>query len=110
MAQAFIKTGKEVIIAGRTEANLKKTAQEIGAKAYYVVDVGDFKTLDALVDKIVKEHPEIDCLINNAGIQKPIDFTGKVDENDWMSEININITGLIKLWYASISSNLFISH
>lgn len=42
--------------------------------------------------------------VNNAGVQKPLDFSGKVDENEWISEININIIGLVKL------CQLFIPH
>lgn len=39
MAEALIALGKSVIIAGRMEANLKKTATEIGARGYVVFDV-----------------------------------------------------------------------
>ena len=68
-AQSLIKRGKTVYIAGRTESSLAKTAKEIGAAGYFVVDVGDIPTLPAFVEKVTKDAPEVDCLINNAGIQ-----------------------------------------
>lgn len=68
-AQSLIKRGKIVYIAGRTESSLVKTAKEIGAAGYFVVDVGDISSLPAFVEKVTKEAPEVDCVINNAGIQ-----------------------------------------
>lgn len=67
---------KSVIIAGRTESKLKSAASEIGATAHYVLDTGDVKSIPAFVSKITKEHPEIDCLINNAGVQRPFQALG----------------------------------
>jgi short-subunit dehydrogenase involved in D-alanine esterification of teichoic acids len=68
-AQSLIKRGKKVYLAGRTESNLVETAKEIGAAGYFVVDVGDISSLPAFVERVTKEAPEVDCLLNNAGIQ-----------------------------------------
>jgi NADP-dependent 3-hydroxy acid dehydrogenase YdfG len=67
MAENLIALGKSVIIAGRTESNLKKTASEIGAKDHYVLDVSDIASMDGFVKNLLSKHPEVDCLINNAG-------------------------------------------
>ena len=40
MAERLLLHGKGVIIVGRTESKLRKTASEIGATAYYVLDTG----------------------------------------------------------------------
>ncbi|KAG8730264.1 hypothetical protein FRC11_007140, partial [Ceratobasidium sp. 423] len=96
-AQSLIKRGKKVYIAGRTESNLAQTAKEIGAAGYFVVDVGNISSLPAFVQKVTKEVPEVDCLINNAGIQKPQNFEKGADLNAISQEININITGLVHL-------------
>ncbi|KAG6000306.1 hypothetical protein E4U21_005614 [Claviceps maximensis] len=42
------RTAKKVILAGRTEAKLADTTRRIGAAAYYVVDVGDTRSLPRL--------------------------------------------------------------
>lgn len=99
LSQQLIKDGKKVIIAGRTESTLKQTAQEIGAD-FYVVDTGDIRSIPKFVEKLVSEHPDVDCLINNAGVQRPIDvnehdpseFLEKADQ-----EIDINIRGPMHL-------------
>lgn len=96
LAQHFISQGKKVILAGRTEAKPQRTCGEIGAAAYYVLDTGAVLEIPAFVRKITSEHPELDCLVNNAGVQRPPsvvdmapeDFLQKADQ-----EIDINIRG-----------------
>ncbi|KAF2125225.1 hypothetical protein P153DRAFT_426193 [Dothidotthia symphoricarpi CBS 119687] len=100
LSQQLIKDGKKVIIAGRTESNLKTAAKELGAAAYYVLDTGDTSSIPKFVEKLIAEHPDVDCLINNAGVQRPLDinkveiseFTQKADQ-----EIDINIRGPMHL-------------
>ncbi|KAI1111841.1 NAD(P)-binding protein [Nemania sp. NC0429] len=100
LAQHFISRGKKVIIAGRTEANLQRTCGEIGAAAYYVLDTGAVSEIPSFVRKVTSEHPDLDCLVNNAGVQRPLrvvdmapeEFLQKADE-----EIDINIRGPMHL-------------
>ncbi|KAG8704007.1 hypothetical protein FRC08_002513 [Ceratobasidium sp. 394] len=96
-AQSLIKRGKKVYIAGRTESSLSKTAKEIGAAGYFVVDVGDLDSLPAFAEKVFKEAPEVDCLVNNAGIQKPLNFEKGADLKTIKQEVDINVTGLVQL-------------
>ena len=100
ISQYFIKKGKKVIIAGRTESKLRETATEIGAAAYYVLGTGKVADIPPFVEKITAEHPELDCLVNNAGVQRPLrileedaeEFLAKADQ-----EIDINIRGPMHL-------------
>lgn len=100
MAESLIGMGKEVIIAGRTESSLKKTASEIGAKAWYVLDVSDIPSVAGFVKKITSEHPELDCVINNAGVQRPFQILGPdygFDLEKADMEIDTNIRGPMHL-------------
>ncbi|KAL7005479.1 hypothetical protein EMMF5_005033 [Cystobasidiomycetes sp. EMM_F5] len=97
MAQFFISQGKKVIIAGRTESKLKDAAKELGSEcAYYVLDTGDIPSIEAFAKRLIQEHPDIDCLVNNAGVQRPLDVNDfDLDKAD--NEININIRGPVHL-------------
>jgi len=99
-AEYLIKKGKKVIIVGRTESNLKSTASEIGATAYYVLDTGRIDSIPSFVQKVTKDHPEIDCLINNAGVQRPLEIS-KLEGTEFLEkadqEIDINIRGPMHL-------------
>lgn len=100
LSQQLIKDGKKVIIAGRTESKLKDSAKEIGATAYYVLDTGNVSSISEFVKKITKEHPDLDCLINNAGVQRPLDVN-KMDASEFLEkadqEVDINIRGPMHL-------------
>ncbi|CAO1622908.1 unnamed protein product [Parajaminaea phylloscopi] len=89
--------GKKVILAGRTESNLKEAAKKLGGDTtYYVLDTGKVDQIESFAKKLIEEHPDVDCLINNAGVQRPLEVTnldlGKLDQ-----EIDINIRGPIYL-------------
>jgi len=97
LAKWFISEGKKVIIVGRTESKLKDAVKELGnSTPYYVLDTGDIENVPSFVKKVVSEHPEVDCLVNNAGVQRPLEFKdfdlAKADQ-----EININIRGPMHL-------------
>lgn len=100
MAVELIKRGKKVLLAGRTEESLKSTASEIGAAGYYLLDVGNTSFLAGFVSKITSEHPELDCIINNAGVQRPLQIFGPDYDFDLQKadqEIDIDIRGPMHL-------------
>ena len=100
MAETLIRMGKTVLIAGRTEKTLKQTATEIGAKDYFVLDVGKIDTMASFVKEIVGKHPELDCVINNAGVQRPFQILGPDYDFDLTKadqEIDTNIRGPLHL-------------
>lgn len=96
MAEYFVSKGKKVLIAGRTEANLIITQKEIKCAGYYVLDTGDISKIPAFIGRVTKEHPELDCLVNNAGVQRPLEVL-KEDAAELLvkadQEIDINIRG-----------------
>lgn len=101
LAENLIKAGKTVLIAGRTESSLKSTADEIGAAGYYVLDTGKTDQIPSFVKSVIKEHPKLNCIINNAGVQRPLEFPGSNFSNGDYGfdlakadqEIDINIRG-----------------
>ncbi|MCJ1224924.1 hypothetical protein MMC12_001571 [Toensbergia leucococca] len=96
MSEWLISQGKKVIIVGRTESKLKTAAKEMGAAEYYVLDTGDMAAIPSFVKHVIKDHPEVDCLINNAGVQRPLDIQ-EFDLDKADQEIRINIQGPMHL-------------
>ncbi len=104
MAESLIRAGKKVILIGRNESSLKSVVSEIDAAAYYVLDTGDTKAIPDVVRRILKSHPDVNCLINNAGVQRPFQFPGISDEQEYGfdlskadQEIDINVRGPMHL-------------
>lgn len=100
MSESLLARGKKVIIVGRTESKLQSAAKEMGATGYYVLDTGDVSSIPGFIRKVTTEHPELDCVINNAGVQRPFQVLGpdygfdlaKADQ-----EVDINIRGPMHL-------------
>lgn len=107
MAESLIRAGKKVILVGRSESSLKSTVSELNATAYYVLDTGHTKAIPETVNQILTAHPEVNCLINNAGVQRPFQFPNISEKQDYGfdlsradEEIDINIRGPMHLTLA----------
>ena len=100
MAIELVKRGKKVILVGRTASTLPSVAKEIGATAFYVLDTGDIPSIVPFIQKVIAEHPDLDCLINNAGVQRLHEILGPdypFDLDSADQEMNINIRGPLHL-------------
>jgi short-subunit dehydrogenase involved in D-alanine esterification of teichoic acids len=75
LSEWFLAEGKQVILVGRTESKLQEASKKLGKNVpYYVLDTGDIESIPSFVQKVIKAHPEVDCLLNNAGVQRPLYF------------------------------------
>ena len=97
LTEWLLKKGKKVIIVGRTESKLQDATKQLsGAVSYVVLDTGNIEAIPDFVRRVIEQHPEVDCLINNAGVQRPLDINdfdlAKADQ-----EIDINIRGPMHL-------------
>jgi uncharacterized oxidoreductase len=98
MAEAFLDAGSTVIICARGEQRLIEAQHRRPALHVRVCDVADDKARGELAAFMSDEFPELNVLVNNAGVQRDIDFTNGVDElvaGD--SEIRVNLEGPIIL-------------
>jgi uncharacterized oxidoreductase len=100
MAEAFLIKGNTVIICGRRAGKLADAKAAHPALHTRVCDVGHATDRKALFDWVTTEFPTLNVLINNAGIQREIDFrrgTADLDANAGASEIAINFEGVVHL-------------
>ncbi len=67
-AKLFSQNGNTVIITGRNEAKLKSAVQQLQNAHYIAADVTKEADLDNLIERINKEFPELNMLMNNAGL------------------------------------------
>lgn len=96
IAHRLAQEGASVVIAGRTLADLKITAEDISGNGGKVIgvqtDVSNEKSVHRLLSKTLTEFGTIDILINNAGqfLEKPVT---EMSLNEWNSIIGTNLTG-----------------
>lgn len=68
IAQAMHAAGARVVLVGRREAELAAAVKTMGEGAAYAVhDITDTARTTALVERVVREHGPVTCLVNNAG-------------------------------------------
>ncbi len=97
-AQRFAKAGSKVIICGRREEKLREAAAASPGLITHVCDVGNEADRVALAEWVVREHPTLNVLVNNAGIQRRgIDLGNAERWSDTHSEIAINLEAPIHL-------------
>lgn len=101
-AEEFLKLGNTVIICGRREDRLKKVKEKHPAIHIKTCDVSVEKDRTELYEWIRKNHPEINILINNAGVQLHTNIVSGVDLKRIHTEIETNVVAPIHL------SSLFI--
>ena len=91
LALNFLKAGSKVIITGRREQALKDAQAKQPELKYFVNDASQVSEREKLAEWVVQNHPEVNVLVNNAGIQRKVSLK---DDNDWSeryTEIAINI-------------------
>lgn len=97
LAEMFYRFDSQVIVTGRNEESLKRLCDTHQGMHYFVMDMLDTENMSTVIDEIKKAHPQIDCLINNAGIQRSIDFNQDTlpDFALLNQEIQTNLSALI---------------
>jgi len=92
------KLGNKVIVTGRDEANLDATRQKLPDVHTIRTDVSDPLAIASLYRQVVSEFPELNMLINNAGIMRKINLQTHGDDlADIVREIDINLSGSIRM-------------
>jgi len=69
LARQLADAGVRVIAIGRNGEELLALAAHSSLVAIYAADLSEIEQLPALAARIVAEHPDVGCLVNNAGIQ-----------------------------------------
>lgn len=105
MAESFLKAGNEVLICGRRKEKLIEAQSRHPEFHIKVCDVAKEIDRVELLEWSTAEFSNLNILVNNAGIQRDIDFTkGISDYISGENEININLESPI------ILSGLFIPY
>src|SRR5437868_800617 len=97
IALRLASEGARVACVSRTQANAKRTADEINGKCAdsakaYAVDVADHRAVQKIGARILEEFGKIDILVNNAGVTRD-GLSVRMSIEDWDAVINTNLKG-----------------
>ena len=102
-AKEFLKRDNKVIICGRREKRLREIKQEFKEIETIVCDIAEADQRKNLKEKVTGEFPELNILINNAGIQLLADLTD-INLAKINKEVETNFIAPVHL------ASLFVSH
>jgi uncharacterized oxidoreductase len=98
LAEAFVNAGNEVIICGRREEKLKEAKNKLPQIHTKRCDLSKDEERKLLYDWVSSHFKNINILVNNAGIQRMIDFKKGTEELfDGEDEIEINFKTYVHL-------------
>ena len=98
IARRFLQEGARVIINGRTNEGVEKAINELksAVKDANISGIAaDFAKVED-VNNLLKTLPEVDILINNAGIFEPKPFA-EIPDEDWFRFFEVNVMSGIRL-------------
>ena len=104
MAEQFLNAGSKVIICARKQEKLDEAKQKFPALATYLCDVLDKTQRESLAKKVIADFPDLNILVNNAGIQRQNNFLKGADIISAEEEITTNFLAPVHL------TSLFIPH
>jgi uncharacterized oxidoreductase len=96
-ARVLRDRGNEIIVTGRDVAKLDAARRTVPGLATIESDVSDPDAIVRLHDEVVRRFPDLDTLMNNAGIMRNLDLTQPRDLEDVTREVDINLIGPIRM-------------
>lgn len=74
IAQAFKQANSRVVVCGRNPEKLKLVKERFPDIMVLSCDVGNALQREKLAEETLRRFPDLDVLVNNAGIQRYIDL------------------------------------
>lgn len=98
LATQLIKLDNTVIVTGRDQAKLDATKRALPKVHTIQSDASDPGAISALYQGLISEFPDLNMIINNAGIMRKINLQDSGgDLNSIAGEIEINLSGPIRM-------------
>ncbi|MNK07374.1 NADP-dependent 3-hydroxy acid dehydrogenase YdfG [compost metagenome] len=100
-AHSLAEQGYSIIAVGRRAEKLQELQQDISQKWSAVkvktlqLDITDRKALEAVLKDNLELWPQVDVLVNNAGLAKGVEKIQDANLDDWETMIDTNIKGLL---------------
>jgi len=98
ITEAFYRSNSKVIVCGRDQAKLSIVEKNFPGVTALPCDIGDARQRENLAAEVLRHFPDLDIMVNNAGIQRYIDLKKGYDELiSGEDEIVINFMAPVEL-------------
>jgi uncharacterized oxidoreductase len=97
LAKQLHQRGNTVIVTGRDQEKLDAAKRALRGIHTVMSDVSDPGAIEALHDSVLAQFPQLDTLVNNAGIMRNLNLNKIRDLNDVTREVEINLSGPVRM-------------
>jgi uncharacterized oxidoreductase len=102
LAQRFHDLGNSVIVAGRRREALEATIVGRANMHAMVLDIADGEAIETFAHEVVAAYPQLNVLINNAGVMRYEPIDTRRDLADAEATVTTNLLGPIRLTNALV--------
>jgi uncharacterized oxidoreductase len=102
LAEALHRLGNQLIISGRRRGHLDAVIAANPGMAAIELDITDPASVDQAAAQLIAEHPDLNVVINNAGIMQPDQASGRMDDTLMVATVSTNLMGPIRMTSALI--------
>jgi NADP-dependent 3-hydroxy acid dehydrogenase YdfG len=92
-ARRFAKEGWRLILSGRRTERLEELRGDLGEAVTAVITL-DVRDREAVFSAL-QDFPDVDLLLNNAGLALGLEPAWEVDPEDWETMVDTNIKGVM---------------
>lgn len=97
LARVLLSQNNVVIVTGRGRAALEAASLRHPGLHVYGSDVADPESIRDLHDELTSRFPELDTVINNAGIMRPLNLRADRLLTEVTQEVDVNLSGPIRM-------------
>jgi uncharacterized oxidoreductase len=97
LAEALHRRGNKVIIGGRRRSLLDEVVAANPGMAAIELDMTDAASIERAAAHLIRDYPDFNVLINNAGIMQPDNAAGRIDDALLVSTVETNLIGPIRM-------------
>lgn len=94
-ARLLAGEGARVVVNGRGQDGVSQAVDEVGAALGVAADVSSAAGAEELISSAEQEFGQIDCLVNNVGYARQVDFMAVTDD-EWNSLWELNVMSYIR--------------
>ena len=97
LARQLLAQGNTVIVTGREALRIDDARERLPGLHGIVSDVTEATAIAALHAEVTARFPELDVLVNNAGIMRNLDLSRQRSLADVTREIDVNLRGPVQM-------------
>jgi uncharacterized oxidoreductase len=97
LAKQLQQRGNTLLVTGRDPERLEAARRALPGLHTFQSDVSQAQDIEALYRSVSARFPQLDTLINNAGIMRNLNLNQDRDLDDVSREIEINLTGPVRM-------------